>query len=202
MPSQILAIPSDWYTWVFSGVGVTVAGFVVKRFFFKSEKPNASNSVTGSQGSSIISAPVQDSQVAVGSNINQNLQSQHFYFVSGVEEPLENSKPTPWELCKSVRQALPFDKVEVAKKYVGLEVTWRVHLSNMTRYEKYSTVSAEFRLNDYGQTSIAFSLLEVPADLRAANYHTPFWIRGVVDEVIDYWVYLKDDPEILAVEHP
>ena len=136
---------TPWYVWAFDGVaGAAVVGIgiaVYQRYSSKQDRastPSAASTgknspvVVDSPGSAILTAPVTDSQVAVGNNITQSVEVHHHHSENGDSAKWTPTKPTPPQIIREIWDSLPFNRDRIRENYTGLSVVWETSIANVT----------------------------------------------------------------------
>lgn len=162
--------------------------------------------MSSSPGSTVFSASVERSVVAVGTNISQVfVESLHHHESRTPETVLINTEPTPLQMLSDVKAALHYDKHAVQEKCVGINAAWRLRLGSITRREGIWSVTCDFVQVDGSMPigcNVTFDLPSVPAPLRAARQGSLIWVKGEVESFSGwYWTILSKDPEILKVHY-
>jgi hypothetical protein len=193
---MVNALP-PWYVW-FDGVAgaavLTIGGFIVKRFWFRSDKPvEVHQAVQTVQASSI-----KDSQVAAGNNITQTSEVHHYYVSDTPETELVVSQPDPAKILESLEDLPPYDIDHAREKFVGLPVMWRVGFANVAKLDDDTWhISGSF-----APAVIWFNLSSLPPVLKIAHRGTPIWVRGTIKSLqYSTIIELEKDPELLKIEH-
>jgi hypothetical protein len=222
---------TPWYSWAFDGVaGAAVVGIAIAVYQRYESKANRSGSTPiVSAGKSLhtahkstvsaeMSGPITDSQVAVGSNISQSVAVHHHYADIGISEKLTPTEPTPLQIIKAINLAKPYDKHRESEKFIDLEVTWRVKLSNLfptTIYiggdgkEGFTTstdgawmVTCVFEAIPFSKgVFVQFYLSEVPLGLKIAGEYASFLVQGRIEKVSTSGIVLRANPELLGFEN-
>lgn len=199
------------WIWLFDGVGgaaaIALAGGIYNRFRRgKVNRPATATSVkaNNSIGTAIVTAPIADSQIAVGSNITQS--NQHHHYHATAEPILKNSEPTTQQILEYLRSLAPFDQAAACQKYQGLRVKWNLSLEglrpklNSDGYYVFCESVSDKQVRNF--PFVAFNLTSLSPELKAARQKSLFWVTGEVATVEGHMITLKDDPEISAITNP
>jgi hypothetical protein len=119
-------------TWIFSGIGVAVLGFIVRKFFLRSKGDSAAISPNRS---SVIGSPV-----ASGSNISQTVNVTTVHSTPTANSPVNrdySKKPTPSDIRAHLDSLPAFQRNTVRTSYHGLKVCWRVRFTSLTELGKH-----------------------------------------------------------------
>lgn len=197
--SMFNAFP-PWYLW-FDGVAgaavLAVGGFIVRRFWFRSDKAVEVHQAVRSE-------TITDSQVAAGSNITQTSVVHHHYSPDKPETELIVTQPDPLKVFQTLNDLSPYDSSHAREKFVGLPVIWRITLDDVSKapYDKWG-VTGTFRVPSIRRrVSVSFDLSSLPPELKVAERDTPIWVRGIIKRVaFQSLILLEDDPELLRLEH-
>jgi hypothetical protein len=182
------------YEWIFSGIGVsalTALAFVFRKLFRMgpSSHPKIDVSVTDSNSLS----DVVDSNVAIGSNINQEIAVHHHYGLERSLPTFTETEPTPRQLGASIDALTPFDQQLVQEKYKGLKVLWFLPLYSVLKMRD-DTWCVTFFDND---VRVDTELIALTPELKVASKGDEFWIRGKIERASSYFISLEQYPEIL-----
>jgi len=126
---------------------------------------------------------ISNSAVAVGNNITQHQGGVQNYYGSSSAEggPFRDkiaSRPSMVEIANAILAANPYDRTQIPKNYVGLEVSWPVEFSSIdetpgggwyvsfdSTEERYRSVSVDIDIEKYPKLTVI-----------AAGH--PAWIEG------------------------
>ena len=131
---------SQWYQWVFSGIGVLLLSWlgmwIFRRYLRKQEKPGSEQHIEGDSEShvaivgSTVNGPVVGRDMKIGTYIQQ---------INPAPEEQNDEyriRPTPTEIIDSIRKVALFNQKSVANGYVGCKVRWQARLSGIHRIPK------------------------------------------------------------------
>jgi hypothetical protein len=185
---------SSWYTWAFDGVGgAAVVAIGIAWYQRRSMRSDRKGSVAGS---------ISKSQVAVGNNINQSVEVHHHHEGNRHSAEWILTEPTPRQIEKEIEAALPFDRAQVAQKYLNLSVIWKVALCSISPKGASWAVLA-FALpggTPLSASDITFDLSTVPTELRAATKNSILFVKGTIKHASKLSIELEIDPEIRVVK--
>lgn len=204
---------TPWYEWVFSGAGLFAVGAVGKAVYGRHVKKqdeksrsltpsteNHSLAVIESPGSLILAAPITDSPVAVGNNINQTIEVHHHHAGEVQKEEWTLTKPTQVEILREIKAALPFDQEHASQKYVRLNVVWKVSFSAISQHGAFFyVITTPFEEGKYIPT-VNFVLSEVTPEIRSARQGSVFLVRGTIEQVDAITIRLERDPVLKLVK--
>lgn len=209
----------SWHEWVFSGIGTAAAGFLGTRIIRllrakktpvdflpnldHSTKDNHAVDITGRVvGSAIIAAPVSESRIALGDNIDQSI---HVHQFGSPERRVPDCKqttctePSPDQIMRDIDSVLPFDRVQAYKKYQELPIIWELVFTGIS---ELSTGMRIVHLRDDRWRSFCFCVSHVPQELQVAPAGSTVMIEGEIELVDAVGFHLKQDPQILRVKRP
>jgi hypothetical protein len=208
---------TPWYEWVFSGAGVIALGAVV-RFVYKRLSGKAGGKgrpitlstgknspvVVDSPGGLVVSAPVTDSPVAVGTNITQSLEIHHHHSENRDSQEWTPTEPTPIQILREIDATLPFDREHAKQKYKDLKVVWQTSLSTVRADGHGLAVGTFFRKEGEPSVIVDFRLSSVMAELTSATEGSVLLVRGTIKSILGWaWgIDLKPDPKIRIVKRP
>jgi hypothetical protein len=213
---MILSYP-PWYAWAFDGVaGAAIVGVgiaVYQRYTSKPTHVSGGNTVTSGGNSPVsidspvkadLSGPITESQVAVGSNINQSLAVHHHYPENGNSQKWTPTEPTPIQILQEIDDLLPFDQDHARKKYLNsLIVVWEVSFLGLNRiFPKYYSVQTRFGPEYPHDVPVNFHLTSVKAELQSATKGSVLLVRGKIESITGrgLGIDLKPNPEIRLVK--
>ena len=192
---------------------VTVGIAVYQRYSTKADPQISDHSVSAGKNSTIVSespvsagvtGPIADSQVAVGSNINQSVEVHHHYPDNGYSQKWAPTGPTPIQILREIDATLPFDQDHARKKYLNsLIVVWEVSLFSVNRiYPMVHLVQTRFGPEFPDNVPVNFWLTSVSAELRSATLGSVLLIRGKIGSITGWGlgIDLKLNPEIRLVK--
>jgi hypothetical protein len=221
---------TPWYSWAFDGVaGAAVVGIGIAVYQrYASKVVRGGNSSRASAGANFrssyespadadISGPITDSQVAVGSNISQSVAVHHHYAEKEIPQKLTPTEPTPLQIMRAIKSVKPYDKHREREKFIDLEVTWRVKLSNMHPTAIHVAANGKESMTNSGDGAwlvtcvfrsspvsdalfVQFLLSDVPLELKIAERDASFLVQGRIEKVSVEDIYLRANPKILGFE--
>jgi hypothetical protein len=196
----------EWYKWVFDGVGgavlVAVGAWLFRRLRHSPPvRPTVSGSLVDSPVTANITAPLDQAQVAVGNNINQNVEHHHHYAASEIKKT-KTTEPTPKQILEEIDSALPIDQDNAKKKYIGLNVLWQTSLLAISEFKDRWIVVTRFPDRGYEFRSVCFSMSSVPSELSSATKYSTLLIKGVIRSVEGHTsgIELETDPEVYVIK--
>jgi hypothetical protein len=145
-----------------------------------------------------------EANVAIGNNITQTYQgTAHNYYgmTSPGKGPLHGrvaTKPSPPDILRAIEAVtVPYDRVQVAKNYVGLSASWPVTFSSLSQNEG-DTWFAFFDYGDSGYSRFSVvAILDIGSHpkLRIAVPGQRAWIEGRIRSAEPY-IVLDTSPKI------
>lgn len=181
------------------GVTAAVAGGVIAAFADKwwGNKPVSNLEVSGNNNKVAQTGDVSGSLIAVGNN---NTQHQNYY---GVAAPAAGpfhgkvpTKPSPIEIDEAIFVAKPYDRIQIQKNYIGLQVSWPVSFSSIDEHSDGTrTVSFHVPDGDYHAVLADIDVEKCPK-LRVVDSGHRAWVEGRIRYVGARLIRLEDDAEI------
>jgi hypothetical protein len=173
-------------TWIFSGVGVAVLGFFVRKFF---QRAKGHSVAVSANRSSVVGSPV-----ASGSNISQivNLTTVKPAPTAPHIKEGYSEKPTPADIENQLESLPAFQRNKIRDDYVGLKVSWPVRFSSLIALDEFSrkwrTVDHTHTILVHYDTSIAQVIggqvdIERFPRLKFTHDGTRLRISGTISEV-------------------
>ena len=192
--------------WIAGGCSIAAALITILLKRKPKKTSTALVKVTGNATSIVVSGSVSSSPIAVGESINQTFTSTTNNIISNLPQSIEKkaSRPSPVEIDRALRDAKPFDKLQIIHNYDGLEVSWPCTFSSITRHDdswfmvtfksipdeidksRDVTIFANIRVEDYPK-------------LKIVDCGHPAWIEGRIKSVhpiISGVISLEDNPKI------
>ena len=193
---------TNWYEWVFSGVGVAVLGFAIQKIFIRKNKGpkiqtlNNSQTVNESPGSINVSG-LNDSVITIGDNNQVN----HHHHHNEVPQPqsereLVESKTNPNNIYTEVMKLRPGLRPHAISQYHNLTVCWQITFKGYDSMEPPSTVHGRY-LN--GAMQVILNVDSLPHELIIAEEDTLFWATGKIKAINIYGVIELSEATILKV---
>jgi hypothetical protein len=121
-----------------------------------------------------------------------------------------STEPTPIQIDREIRAALPFDREHVRERYRGLNVTWKVHFASVrSEYDTSIKKDGTIDRNQYWvftclfpvenpDIGVSFDLKTVPPELKLLNAGSKLWVQGIIKKVTEFGIInLEDNPVIL-----
>lgn len=180
--------------WIFSGVGVAVLGFFVRKFF---QHATGDSAAISASRSSVVASPV-----ASGSNISQTVNFTTVHSAPTPTPPVRSDyseKPTPADIFIHLNSLPAFQQNKVKDSYVGLKVCWLVRFATLAELEEwrrklYKTDPTHLILVRYSTFIVATTVdIERFPRLKIIHDGTPLRISGTVSEVrVDGRINLDD----------
>ena len=134
---------SQWYQWVFSGIGVLLLSWfgmwIFRRYLRKQEKPGFEQHIEGEFVHSSSQVKISDSTVngpVAGGHMQIGTYVQQINPRPEQQNDKYSERPTPTEIIDSIRKVALFNQKSVANGYVGCKVRWQARLSDIHRIPK------------------------------------------------------------------
>jgi hypothetical protein len=106
------------------------------------------------------------------------------------------TRPTMVDIANAIIAADPYDRTQIPKKYVGLEVSWPVVFSGLEqRSGKEGCATFDSPDADYRSVAVDINLDEYPK-LKVLKWGHPAWIDGRIARADVPTIWLEDDAVI------
>jgi hypothetical protein len=138
--------------------------------------------------------------VAAAVIVYQRYSSNHSgKTLSEVDSP-KLTEPTPEQILSEIKSALPIDRDNAKKKYIGLNVVWQTSLLDVAKLNDRWYVITGFG-QGYAITTVNFSMSLVPSELGLATQNSTLLIKGVIKSLgVSGDIDLESDPEVQVVK--
>jgi len=145
--------------------------------------------------------------IAIGENINQTFTNTTNNIISNLPQGIEKkaSKPSPVEIVRALRNANPFDRLQIEHNYDGLNVCWPCTFHSLSKNSD-NTFDLIFIFesmppddNQYFHATICarVSIKHCPK-LKIVASGNPAWVEGCIRRIgfLDS-IFLKENPTIV-----
>jgi hypothetical protein len=146
---------------------------------------------------------ITNSQIATGNNIVQHQGGVHNYFAhptaTGPFAGKVATRPSMAEIADAIIAADPYDRTQIPKKYVGLEVSWPVVFSGLGQrigkqwYATFDSIDTNYR-------SVLVNIhMEEHPKLKVVKAGHPAWIEGKI-LTADVRIICLEDGAVITLE--
>jgi hypothetical protein len=183
--------PAAWYTWVFSGFGVVIVGWLLtqlwRRIFPKKEMKSTVQTVTNSTVSGIVAA----GDVNIGTYSSSAPSSA----VSSWSDDEYHRTPTPKEMHEEIQKVAMLSRETIARSYSGIKVHWSGVVGSVRQLNKGEI---EFVMDIDGEIACMKVSLTTYPRLRTFKGNEPVEMYGTIDWVqTNGPVHIKDGARLV-----